>query len=122
MIRLKVLPQVLGQANSDGVQGTVLLTYQGSIVSSVEEEGSDKAKVVAAIVANLFEAFADKATAAPEYMLYDCEHGRICVRPVADKLLLCLYGDDTVAPGMLKAKTHAVEQHLAEPLSRVTIE
>ncbi|XP_068778552.1 ragulator complex protein LAMTOR2 isoform X2 [Struthio camelus] len=102
MLRPKALTQVLSQANTGGVQSTL---------------------VTAAIASNIWVAYDKNGHQAfnednLRFILMDCMEGRVAITRVAN-LLLCMYAKETVGFGMLKAKAQALVQYLEEPLTQV---
>lgn len=122
MLRLKALPEVLRQATTDGVHGALILTHDGSLLASLDEADPNRSKVVAAIVANLWDAYREKSPSPPETMILDCDQGVVAVKAITEKLLLCLYADNRVPIGILKLKLDKQVEFLAPSLSQVNIE
>eukprot|EP01121_Diplochlamys_sp_Union-15-3_P013537 TRINITY_DN4209_c0_g1_i2.p1 TRINITY_DN4209_c0_g1~~TRINITY_DN4209_c0_g1_i2.p1 ORF type:complete len:117 (-),score=21.51 TRINITY_DN4209_c0_g1_i2:27-377(-) len=112
MLQPKVLPRILEQANTDGVKATILLNRNGLQLATSGEE----LKAVSAIYANIWNLYDDSSL---DYLLSDCEEGKIVVAKVTEKLLLCLCGDKTSQFGMLKAKAKIMKQYLEEPLKQL---
>jgi predicted regulator of Ras-like GTPase activity (Roadblock/LC7/MglB family) len=55
MIRANKLPEVLSRVLHDGIQGVVLMTSEGSIISSAfEDESKDKETLLAAITSTVW--------------------------------------------------------------------
>jgi len=54
------------------------------------------------------------------FLLIECAQGRIATARVS-KLLVCVYGDETVEIGMLKAKVAVLSNYLEEPLKQVVL-
>ncbi|ELR24421.1 Roadblock/LC7 domain containing protein [Acanthamoeba castellanii str. Neff] len=115
MLRAKVLPQILAQANTNGVQGTILLNEEGSLLAST---GAGDHVVVAAIASNVWAQFQKLGNQDLEYMLFDCEQGRVVMTKVSTHLL-CLYSDKSAEFGMLKRKAQVLREYLQEPLQQV---
>merc|ERR1712137_1185777 len=114
MLRPKVLPKVLAQANTAGVKSTLLINNEGSLLAYAgNETGYD---VVGAIVSNIWSSTAGADQL--EYVIMECEQGKVVVTRVSE-VLLCLIGGDLAEFGMLKAKANALRQYLEGPLSEV---
>jgi len=117
MLKPKVLPQVLQQANTNGVKCSMLFKSDGSLLATACAPQEDSiAKIVAAIVANIWSSFEKGGEL--EYQLIECEEGKLIITRVS-KLLLCIYGDRTVEFGMLKAKAHTLRSYLEGPLAQI---
>eukprot|EP00126_Sphaerothecum_destruens_P008481 Sdes_comp20235_c0_seq2m13627 len=122
MLRPKVLSQVLSQANSSGIKHTILLNYEGSVLSYSGEACND-GKVVAAISSNIWQLYESSGRSflnddELEYVIIECDEGRLVVTKVS-KLLLCLFSDPKVEFGMLKAKAEKLVQYLEPQLDQI---
>jgi len=116
MLRPKVLPKILSQANSNGVKCSTLFNKEGALLAAAGDTPSGK--VVAAIFANIWQSFVAKSSQL-EFLICDCENGRVAMTKVTDDLFLGLIGDQTAQPGMLKRKAELLKAHLSDPLSKI---
>lgn len=100
MLRPKVLPKILEQANSSGVLASLLLNKEGSLLASAQAprdlaasasssaasaSSGPQIAVIAAIFANIWETFDQGRDL--QVLLCDCEDGRIAMTQVRALLL-----------------------------------
>jgi predicted regulator of Ras-like GTPase activity (Roadblock/LC7/MglB family) len=90
-----------------------LLTNEGALLATIGEYG----KIVSAIYANIWTSFEKSGNL--EYLLSDCEEGKVLVTKVTNQFLLCMYGDQTTEFGMLKQKAKLLKEYLEVPLKQV---
>ncbi|KAH8415931.1 hypothetical protein KR222_003910 [Zaprionus bogoriensis] len=148
MLKPKALTQVLSQANTGGVENTLLLSQEGALLA-YSGYGDKDARITAAIASNIWAAYEkhgrnafreDRLT----FVLIDCECGHVAitqvgaVAPIAQlalyiyiyifiicrlqvaSVLLCLYAKEHVGLGMLKQKTMSLAAYLERPLKQIS--
>ncbi|KAJ3188814.1 Ragulator complex protein lamtor2 [Gaertneriomyces sp. JEL0708] len=133
MLKPKVVNQVLHQANTGGIQATLLLTPEGNLVSFAGGSQKD-ARIIAAVASNVWSAYERHGGIGANIvgdidsnirddlktLIVDCDQGKLSVAK-ASRMLLCLVAERDVEMGLLRLKSKKVREYLEGPLETVQV-
>lgn len=136
------LKQLLNQANTQGVDSTLLISRDGSVMGHSGNTTDRHAMVTAAVASNVWGSYekAGRAAnltmspsktgtggngnehkeAALHHVIMNCEEGLagVALVPGTD-YIVSIFANDSCQPALLKEKLVALIQYLEEPLSKL---
>ncbi|XP_003741071.1 ragulator complex protein LAMTOR2 [Galendromus occidentalis] len=122
MLRSQALVKVLTQANTGGIQSTLLLNSDG-VLLAYAGYGEHEAKTTAALVSSVWNLHEQEGKGGlhddkVRQVIIELEEGCVLIMPVA-RLLLCLCARSNMDTGLIRAKAHALAMHLEGPLLKI---
>lgn len=126
MLNPQDLTDILGQANTGGVQSTLLVNSHGALVA-FSGIGDTAVKVKATVSNSIWSAYEHgKSNAMHDdslnCLIMACDQGLVAVQRVGTSgLLLCMFCESSISHGMLKAKIDALVKYLKGPLGTIAV-
>ena len=143
MLCPSALKELLNQANSNGVDSTLLINKDGSVMAHSGNTTDRHTMVTAAVASNVWGAYekagrAANLTMSPcktpsrngvdkesslRHILLDCEEGRagVALVPGTD-YIVSIFANTSCEQGLLKKKLVTLVEYLEEPLSQLAID
>jgi hypothetical protein len=119
MLQAKRIPQLLQGGLGDGICALVLMTSEGSILSS-QSTNTDVSDILLGAVSSLFWTNTSKNHSDIQLHIMRLEKATIGVASAGRGYLIAAYGDDTVSTGFLKARLDAMRAHLNRVFEQLT--
>lgn len=112
MLQARRIPQLLQSGLGDGVLGVVLMTSEGSVISC-QSAGPGVADTALSALASSFWSNISKEHQDMQLYMLRMERAVVGVTSLGKGFILAVYGDETVAPGFLKARIDALRAYLS---------
>jgi len=119
MLRVQRFPAILKTVLSDGIEGVVLMTVDGSIVSSASLNDSGEADTVVPAVASCIIAnYTQGNVYDMSALLLKLENGLFGVMKAGKGFIVVAYGK-TVTAGLLKGRLDALSKYFSRVFDQV---
>lgn len=122
MIQSNLLPKVLEQVNTDGIQLSILLNFDGSILSYVGNKDKTTISAIVSSIMSSYEKLGKNMNDKLSSILIEMENGKLISTKISDKVILCLYGDKSIEFGILKLKSEILSKYFEKPFHQVDYE
>jgi len=123
MLKPKTLTNILSQANTSGVECTLLLNREGTLLA-YSGFGDKDARMTAAITSSVWHSYEKYGKTALNEdrlvsVMFECQEGNVVAANVSN-VLLCLLAKKSAPLGMLQMKIKSLTDHLEGPLNLVS--
>ncbi|XP_054167982.1 ragulator complex protein LAMTOR2 homolog [Oppia nitens] len=123
MLKPKTLTHILSEANTSGVECTILLNREGTLLA-YSGFGDRDARMIAAITSSIWLSYEKYGKTGLnedtlQSIMFECQDGNVVAGSVAN-LLLCLVAKKNVPLGMLQMKIKSLTDHLETPLRQMS--
>lgn len=112
MLQARKIPQLLEGGLGDGITTVVLMTTDGSILSSVSVNPEATIDILVGALTSSFWSNVSKEQSELQLYIMKLEKGFLGVACVGKAYLVAAHADDTVSMGYLKARIEALKSHL----------
>ncbi|CAL2042715.1 hypothetical protein CAEBREN_24055 [Caenorhabditis brenneri] len=120
MLKQKALVDVLGQVNTNGVDGSWLFNKEGLLLAFVGTQSKTvAANVSSALLASVWTALERRANDLTESILV-LEDGVIAFTLIARSMLLAVRSNKKTEVGMVRAKLHSLAAYLEQPILSIS--
>ncbi|KAG5179522.1 hypothetical protein JKP88DRAFT_224090 [Tribonema minus] len=125
MLRAKQIPLALDVVNYDGITASLLLQRDGALLGSAGEGLAElDDRIVSAIVSNIWTEFEvcgkdNIKGGGLKVMLLQLEKGRLGVASTGGEYLVCVYAQESVKFGLIKAKLEALQRYFDDQMSQI---